>query len=421
MAVSGAFSDYPHQDWGELSPNWQQAFSTASQDPVAAMVWPERVADLADLVALAHHHQIPLLVAGSGSKLGWGSLVRSPQVAVSTQKLDRLLDHAVADLTVTVEAGMPLHTLQAQLAAAQQWWPVDPLYSQAATIGGIIATGDTGSLRHRYGGVRDLLLGVSFVRADGRLAKAGGRVVKNVAGYDLMKLMSGSFGTLGILVEVTLRLYPLPPQRATYLIAGDRDSISRLSAQITDSPLTPTGLDVLGSAWLKDQGISAPVGLLIQIQGSDLGPQTAGLQAIIEDLGLMAGLQEGWEPNLDHPNLDLGSAASDRLLLKLRIPPHRSVFWADWLSTTYPGGYVWIHRGGGIGRWWAPPSLSADVLGQVRSRLQAEAGSLTLLEAPLPLKQAWDVWGIPADVQRLMGMIRQQFDPLGILNPGKLG
>ncbi len=416
MAVSGALSDYPHQDWGELSPDWQQAFSTASQDPVAAMVWPEQVADLADLVALAHREKIPLLVAGSGSKLGWGSLVRSPQLAVSTQRLDRLLDHAVADLTVTVEAGMPLHTLQAHLAATQQWWPVDPLYAQTATVGGIIATADTGSLRHRYGSVRDLLLGVSFVRADGRLAKAGGRVVKNVAGYDLMKLMSGSFGTLGILVEVTLRLYPLPPERVTYLIAGERDPIDRLSARITDSPLTPTGLDILGSAWLSDHGISAPVGLLIQIQGSDLGPQTAGLKAIVEDLGLMAGLQEGWEPSLD-----LGAAFSDHLLLKLRIPPVRSVFWADWLSTTYPGSYVQIHRGQGIGRWWAPPMLSVDVLGQVRSRLQAEDGSLTLLAAPLPLKQAWDVWGIPADVQRVMGMMRQQFDPLGILNPGKLG
>ena len=171
---------------------------------------PVTAAELAELVRSAHHTKSPLSVAGNQSKSDWGGCITGAKTTISTQKLDRLIDHAIGDLTVTVEAGMKFDRLQQILATAQQFLPLDPAYPDRATIGGIIATADAGSLRHRYGGVRDLLLGINFVRADGKMAKAGGRVVKNVAGYDMMKLFTGSYGTLGILTEVTFRVYPLP-------------------------------------------------------------------------------------------------------------------------------------------------------------------------------------------------------------------
>ena len=152
-----------------------------------------------------------------------------PRSIVSTQKLDRLIAHAVGDLTVTVEAGMKFAKLQEILATAGQFLPLDPAYPDRASIGGIIATADTGSLRHRYGGVRDLLLGITFVRADGKIAKAGGRVVKNVAGYDMMKLFTGAYGTLGILTEVTFRVYPLPTTEGTVILTGAADKLANLA------------------------------------------------------------------------------------------------------------------------------------------------------------------------------------------------
>jgi glycolate oxidase FAD binding subunit len=167
---------------------------------------PTSESELAELVTIANRDRTQLVVAGNSTKLDWGGTVKGAKSIVSTQKLDRLIAHAVGDLTVTVEAGINFANLQTILAAAGQFLPLDPVYPDRATIGGIIATANTGSLRHRYGGVRDLLLGISFVRSDGKIAKAGGRVVKNVAGYDMMKLFTGSYGTLGILTAVTLRV-----------------------------------------------------------------------------------------------------------------------------------------------------------------------------------------------------------------------
>ncbi len=403
------------QDQAALNPHWHSALAQASSDPVEGLVSPDSAAELAELVTHASAQHQKLLIAGAGSKLSWGSPVQSPSLAISTQKLNRVVAHAVSDLTITVDAGIPLRTLQAHLAESQQWWPVDPLYPESATVGGIIATADAGSLRHRYGSVRDLVLGISFIRADGQIAKAGGRVVKNVAGYDLMKLMSGSFGTLGILTEMTLRLYPLPAQRCLWLISGAADSMAQISAAMMDSPLTPTGLDVLSSGCLQEFGIPDPMGLLIQLQGAEVEPQLEGLRALLHQLQLAHTLTD--LTSKDDPALR--GKSTDGLLLKLRTVPNRAVFWADWLSHTYPGSRIQIHRGSGIGRWWAP-LLTPSSLNQVRARLQEEGGSLALLEAPLSLRQQWDPWGIPVEIQGLMASIRQQFDPHAILNPGKL-
>ena len=172
------------------------------------LAFPETLEALATGVKLANEFDWKILICGNGSKLSWGGLVKEAQLVISTQRLNRIIDHAIGDLTVTVEAGMTISQLQQALSPSNQFLPLNPCYPQSATIGGIVATADTGSWRQGYGGVRDLLLGLSFVRADGVIAKAGGRVVKNVAGYDLMKLFCGSFGTLGIISQVTMRLYP---------------------------------------------------------------------------------------------------------------------------------------------------------------------------------------------------------------------
>ncbi len=153
--------------------------SIAPETTVNSIIYPNTQAELADVIAYAKQHQLGILPCGKGSKLHWGGLVKNVNLIVSTQRLNQLIEHAVGDLTVTVEAGMSVHQLQQILAATGQFLALDPAYPETATIGGIIATGDTGSLRQRYRGVRDQILGISFVRSDGKIAKAGGREVIN--------------------------------------------------------------------------------------------------------------------------------------------------------------------------------------------------------------------------------------------------
>lgn len=182
---------------------------TADHTLPQAVVYPTSETQLAEVMACAHQNQWRVLPCGAGSKLVWGGLGQGVDLAISTARLNQIIDHAVGDMTLTAQAGLTLAELTPKLAAVNQFLPLDPAYPDRATLGGIVATGDTGSLRQRYGGVRDMLIGLSLVRYDGQIAKAGGRVVKNVAGYDLMKLFTGSYGSLGIISQLTFRLFPV--------------------------------------------------------------------------------------------------------------------------------------------------------------------------------------------------------------------
>lgn len=156
--------------------------------------------------------------------------------------------------------------MQAELAKYGQFLPLDPAYPQNATIGGIVATGDTGSYRKGYGGVRDLVLGLSWIRSDGEIAKAGGRVVKNVAGYDLMKLFTGSYGTLGIITNITFRLYPLPKDSLTVVVTGEAAKITLMVSHITQSSLTPTMADLLSEKLVSSLELGSGIGIILRFQ-----------------------------------------------------------------------------------------------------------------------------------------------------------
>lgn len=163
-------------DWDDIDVIRQKQIfqAIASETPPSCIVYPHTQAELAEVITYAHHKNWRVLPSGSGSKLSWGGGVRSIDLVVSTERLNQVIQHAVGDLTVTVEAGTRFAELQATLARSGQFLALDPVVPEAATIGGIVATADTGSLRQRYGGVRDQLLGITFVRADGQIAKAGG-------------------------------------------------------------------------------------------------------------------------------------------------------------------------------------------------------------------------------------------------------
>src|SRR4051794_32487809 len=201
---------------------------------------PESMEELSSLLREPKHDRSSVRVRGGGSKWSWGADRPDPDLVVETGGLSQIVEHAAGDLIVTVQAGVRLADLQAHLGASGQWLALDPPEADA-TIGGIVATGASGPRRLRYRTARDLLIRVTVVLADGTVPRSGGKVVKNVAGYDLGKLFTGSFGTLGVVAECTFRLHPLPAARRVVTVATDDPA--PLVREILRSPQEPSALE----------------------------------------------------------------------------------------------------------------------------------------------------------------------------------
>jgi glycolate oxidase FAD binding subunit len=407
---------------------WQERVekAVAPGTKIACTVYPNTQEELAAVIAWARNNRWGVLPTGSGSKLDWGGLVKLDPAnppgagaiaAVSTARLNRLVEHAVGDLTVTAEAGMKFVDLQLLLAAAGQFLPIDPAYPQQATLGGIVATADAGSLRHRYRGVRDLLLGMTFVRSDGKIAVAGGRVVKNVAGYDLMKLFTGAYGTLGVISQVTFRVYPLPESSGTVVLTGEVNALSQTAQILLSSALTPSAIDFLSPQLVAKLGLGKGTGLIVRFQS--IAPSVKQQSARLLEVGEKLGLQgtsccENDEHQLWQrlPETMWDSGTKSAIICKIGIRPSEAVMAINEL----PVEDALIHAGSGLGvlRF---ESATADRLLQVRRGCEAKGGFLTVLAAPADIKQQLDVWGYNGSAIDLMRRIKQQFDPENLLSP----
>ena len=407
---------------------WQERVEKAvvPGTKIDCTVYPNTQEELAAVIAWAGQNRCAVLPCGSGSKLDWGGLVKldppNPPgagaiVAVSTARLNRLVEHAVGDLTVTAEAGMKFADLQLLLAAAGQFLPIDPAYPQEATLGGIVATADAGSLRHRYRGVRDLLLGMTFVRSDGKIAVAGGRVVKNVAGYDLMKLFTGAYGTLGVISQVTFRVYPLPESSGTVVLTGEVNALSQTAQILLSSALTPSAIDLLSPQLVAKLGLGKGTGLIVRFQS--IAPSVKQQSARLLEVGEKLGLQgtsycENEEDQLWQrlPQTMWDSGTKSAIICKIGIRPSEAVTAINEL----PVQDALIHAGSGLGvlRF---ETATADRLLQVRRGCEAKGGFLTVLAAPADIKQQLDVWGYNGSAIDLMRRIKQQFDPENLLSP----
>ncbi|BAY99061.1 FAD linked oxidase-like protein [Tolypothrix tenuis PCC 7101] len=403
--------------WENIPPTLQESIQKAiigGKSP-SCLVYPRTEEQLAAIIAEAHRKNWRVLPCGSASKLGWGNLAQNIDVVVSTEHINRLIEHAVGDLTVTVEAGMKFSHLQGILANHRQFLALDPTAPDLATIGGIVATANTGSLRQRYGGVRDQLLGITFVRADGEIAKAGGRVVKNVAGYDLMKLFTGSYGTLGIITQVTFRVYPQQETSATVVLTGEEAAISQAAATLRGSALTPTQADLLSTKLVDSLGLGNGLGLIARFQSisESVKEQANRLLEVGQQLGLAGVIyQEKEEADLWQrlPEEMHSDAANLPITCKIGVLPSAAV---EVLSRVEMG---LIHISSGLG------VLSLDsqkqVL-QIRDICQNYGGFLSILAAPANIKEKFDVWGYKGNALDLMRRIKAQFDSKNILSPGR--
>jgi len=407
--------------------------------PPACVIYPQTIDELSKVIALAYVQRLRVLPCGNATKLDWGGLVSRADVVVSTSLINQIVEHCVGDLTVKVQAGVNYQDLQAVLGKEGQFWAIDPPYGADATIGGILATGSAGSLRHRYNSVRDMCLGVEFVRSDGEVVKAGGRVVKNVAGYDLMKLLTGSYGTLGIVSSITFRLYPLPEFTQIVVATGAAEAIAQLQQKISTSVLTPTACDVLSASVIAKLDLGEGIGLAVQFSSLKISVLEQGdrLAVIAKELNLKVQIIEAvtdfwrslenllWQNELRHAS----SSTNHPVVCKLGILPSATVSIMQQCQQifTQQSYLLQIHAGSGLGVLRIENGTSpqiAEQLAQVKRIAEAQSGFLSLLEAPQELKFNHQVlgnaWGYTGNARDLMVKIQQQFDPRGLLSPERL-
>jgi glycolate dehydrogenase FAD-binding subunit len=360
-------------------------------------------------------------IEGAGTKRGWGSLAPSAEVAVSTVDMNAVVDHRYGDLTATVQAGASLAAVNRELARHGQWIPLDPPSAARATIGGIVATNDSGPRRHRFGAPRDLIIGIDVIRVDGTIAHAGGIVVKNVAGYDLARLMTGSFGTLAVIASATFKLYPIPPASRTVVIdfgsaTALADRVGATVAALSATQLTPTAVEIE----------SHPMRLLVRFESIAPAAEQQAIEAgrLAEALGGTTSIVSGADETALWDAHGERVWASSGAVLKVTFLPTDLGPTIAWVTDTLSDNVDWNIVGrAAVGVMLL--RINADVARQsrtvagLRARLPIGRGSVVIVRGSDELKRAVDVWGPAGDTLALMRAVKQQFDPQGLLNVGR--
>jgi glycolate oxidase FAD binding subunit len=412
-----------------------------------AAVFPGSVEELSEIMRLASSERLSVVPRGSGTKISLGGIPERVDLLVGLARFNRIIEHEPADLTATIEGGALLRDVQAHLGRRRQFLPLDPPSVSHATIGGIIAANASGPRRLLHGAARDLLIGLRVVHADGTITRGGAKVVKNVSGYDMPKLYIGSLGTLGIIVEGTFRIYPLPAVERTWVASfPNGEGVSSAVSGILAAPIVPGRLEVLSSAAAQSiaarAGLSFPQGsiALASSVGSvaeAVDAQIARIRTILKQGGAEGGvLLEGdiqerfWAAISEfEPNDGSGRAG---VVLKA------SVLIARVLGTIRRGeeaaqsigmeSAAIAEAGSGIVRFhWSEPTGGCGVtveslargIDAFRQSILSGEGSLVVLKAPPTVKARVDVWGPVGNALGLMQELKRQFDPQGILNPGR--
>lgn len=378
------------------------------------IVEPGTEQELSSVLCRANEANLAVIPRGGGTKVDWGNPPTRADLILSTARLNKILEHAWADLTVSVEAGCTIQDLQSALAQHGQRLALDPLWPEKATIGGVLSTNDSGALRLRFGALRDLIIGVTLALPDGTLASSGGKVVKNVAGYDLPKLATGAFGTLGVITRAVFRLHPLPHNTRTYSVSAQSfRQTQRLLSVLQDSKLAHTALQ----ARFADD-CEPIVDILFEGMEAGISAQLSKAAKITEPARLAESpanvwkaRQTIWDSNSSaaigkFSVLPTGIAKTSELLQ--RIASVRQLRWKIVVQAT---GIGWLRLDGA-------PENSHLSLPDLRSQIERDGGSLVILHRPSE-KPPVDAWGQPGDVLALMRAVKHQFDPKNTLNPGR--
>ena len=385
------------------------------------VVEPGTVEETSEVMKLASREGLAVSPRGGGTKMGFGNPPREIDLILSTARMDQIIEHVPGDQIVRVQAGLRLQDLQKNLAETDQMLGVDPP-EEGATIGGIVAANSSGPRRLRYGTVRDLIIGIKVVLADGTVAKAGGKVVKNVAGYDLSKLFTGSLGTLGVIAEANFRLHPIRESARTVVVeVDDHEKIADATQALTHYSFSQFVLDALEMRWDGEGGVI--VALFEGIEPA-VEAQASTAAEVLRSHGEMRVLREDdghafWEGFVGRPweTGDMG--------LKIGAPPAdlTAVLGSVLGAAERAGARVRLSGHAGTGVTFAGLSGGEDglveVVEEVREIWARRGGSVVVQEAPLTVKEKLDAWGPGGDYLGLTRRVKEKFDPGYTMNPGR--
>ncbi|MEO3884020.1 FAD-binding oxidoreductase [Nonomuraea sp. B5E05] len=361
---------------------------------------PETVEEISAVLRACAEQDLAVVPAGGGTKLHWGHPPERCDVLLDMCCMNEIIEHAAGDLVVRAQAGVTMDALAATLADKGQELALDPPFAEHTTVGGTLSTATAGPRAFRYGTARDLLIGITVVLPDGTVAKSGGKVVKNVAGYDLGKLFTGSRGTLGVIAEATFRLHPLPAERR-WIVTGTKvaDLAGETLRRLASSQAEPSAVDIDCL-----DGRYATIAVLVE--GSAAGQRAAALRDVLGDGTITAEPPDWW-----------GLILTDDVLLEVRFPPARTV---ETLAAAGETGFSF--RGSPVTgqaylELWGDVSeeeLTATV-DRLRARIEALGGRLTVPASPY---EGVDRWGQVSTLP-LMRRVKERFDPGRRMSPGR--
>ncbi len=383
---------------------------------ICAPAAPQQLALALGICSAAQAAVIPW---GGGTAMAIGNPPRRADVILKTHRFNRIIDHDHANLTLTGQSGMTLNGVQAALTPQKQFAPFDAPFPERSTLGGIVAANLNGPRRSSWGSVRDLVIGMKVVLASGEQIKAGGKVVKNVAGYDMCKLFTGSLGSLGIITELTVRVAPVPECSATGMAWGTLEQGEKLAGEITNSKLLPAAVFLRNNAarqnWqlaVSFEGFAETVAR--QLRDVDSMAQRLGMRS--ETLGA-ENQQPLWQELRDSP-LEAGRVVFRMTVARKSLAQIIRAIDSSHTGATPPAiiadmamGTIWLAG--------AANKTFADGFAPLISLAQQQRGHAVMFAAPAPLKQGVEVWGPAPPALALMREIKHKFDPQAILNPGR--
>lgn len=414
-----------------------ERYSVDGKKPVVVAL-PETVGEVSEILKLASREMMSVTPWGGGTKIGLGREPQKVDVALCMKHLNRVVEYEAADLVAIAECGISLNGFQEVLKQKNQFLAIDPPHQQSgATLGGIIATNDSGPRRLRYGTLRESIIGIKIVRPDGSVVKGGAKVVKNVAGYDIPKLYVGSLGTLGIIVEATFRLYPIPETSQTYLACfSNLETFQETVLSILNSSLVPTCLEVLNPALAGDishklnLNIKEEYALVIRVESVEkaVRDQISKVKDICLQKDGDGILIEGkLEENLWHEIREFpwSIPANNRTICKAGVLITDVPKILEALEELSKNSGLNIYASGRAGNGVVIILLEGEVSPIVeaarllRALVIPSKGTLVIQDAPLSVKSAVDVWGEIGASFKVMEKLKNLFDSNGVLNPGR--
>jgi FAD/FMN-containing dehydrogenase len=376
---------------------------------------------------------VSIIPAGAGTWLDVGNPMRSLDLIITTSRMHRVLSHEPADLVSTAQAGATMAAFQEHIGQSGQWLPVDPPDDGTATLGGVIATGLGGPQSFGFGRPRSFVIGMRVALSDGRMIRAGGNVVKNVAGYDLCKLFTGSYGTLGLIVEVTFKLRPLPAETRTVVATGPLDVLLRGARSVIASDCFPVAIELmsasLGPRVGVDQDRADPV-LLIKCAGAShavVSQCAQALKLLRNETGITCQTMSSESDCLWSHLAAWPLSITDELAWRAAMSPTNLAAFLHEFSTGLAGGNgTSVRWQASLGEGRIRAIAKTEVYHPAVTTLQAlrrqaikKGGYLILENAPLGIKKEFDAWGDAGSVTELSRRVKSQLDPNGLFSPGR--